>query len=146
MFESSAVVTHTKDTGGTDDYKSYHEFKLPTITRTHTPHRMTSVLKYWYSECSRWQLGHTRRGLFSRSEVEVAGINSSTTVVSCWMADDGEELHGSVSFLWLYAKHPPDLTRTAWSDRHSTTSYIPVLCCSSLPVDSVVLDFKHRHT
>jgi hypothetical protein len=107
---------------------------------------MTSVLKYYYSECSQWQVGHVRGGLFSRSEVEVAGIHSATNAVSCWMAHDGEKLHGSVSFLWLYAKHPTDLTKTAWKDRHSRTSCIPVLCCSSLPMDSVVLDFNHRHT
>jgi len=46
------------------------------------------------------------RGLFSRSEAEFAGIHSATNVVFCKMADGGEKLQGSVSFLWLNVNIP----------------------------------------
>jgi len=44
--------------------------------------------------------------LFSRSEVEVAGIHSVTNVMFCKMADGGEKLQFRVSFLCLNAKTP----------------------------------------
>jgi len=78
--------------------------------------------------------------------VEVAGIDSVTNVVFCKMADGFKKLHGHVSFLWLNAKHPTDLTRMASKHKHSRTRYIPVLCCSSLPMDRIMLDFNHAYT